>query len=768
MDSPRTPEHPADGQPMPDRPTFLQERREPMETGEELDLRKLIPVLRRRVMFILTVFAAVVVFTIITTLLSTPIYQARTKVLLALGSKQGQTLGGGDIPLVAEYFETWDIERNLQTQIDIIKSRPIMEETARRLGISLMPGGKKNGSTNGEGNKNGMTPAEEFAMDVRILTGIIGVQSARNSNIVNLTVDWPDPEIARDIANTVAQAYIDESRKLNQEVAATARRFIEEQLIISKQELNKTDEALRKFKEKSGIADLKTEVAEKVRQVAEWESQYNTTNASLRNAQARLAEVRAQISREDPSFISAATISENPVVAHDKLKLAELQVKRASLTEEFGPKHPEIVSIDDQINQIQASMNKSLKQVVSSKVRSTNPLYQKLLTDYASIQADVFGLNAALDALSAKMEQSRLDFSTLPGKEYNLANLERANEVALKTYLILLEKLQNFKVAEASKLGNAQIIESALTPDFPIKPRKMRNIAVGALLGIFLGLLGAFALEYLDDTVKNQEDLETLVRVSTLGIVPLMKPEDLQRIFSGEKDMTIPTDSFRMLRSNVRFFALDQPLKTLMVTSAIPGEGKSTVVYNLAVAFAQTEKKVLIIDADLRNSALHRFCKLSRTPGLTNAMVEDMPLGEVIRATGVPNLSIITGGATSPNPVELLESKKMHRLMEQLKAQYDIIIIDTPPVGTLPDGMVLATTLDGVLIVASAGQTPRGALQRTIRALSMGKSRILGAVLNKLDYKKHDYYYYYYYYYSYGQSGEGELAGKHRHKHHRK
>lgn len=753
---------------------YLDSHRDTTETGEELDLRKLIPILRRRLKLIVTIFAIVIISTIIITLSSMPIYQAKTKVLLALGtSRTGGGLIGGEIPLVAEYFETWDIERNLQTQIDIIKSRPIMEETSRRLGLSLIKNGKKNrnrnGKKNGNNKKNELSPERELAMNVRILSGIIGVQTNRSSNIVTLICNWPDPDVARDIVNTVSQTYIDESRKLNQEIAATARRFVEEQLIVARQELNKSDESLKKFKEKSGITNLEIEVREKVRQAAEWETQYNVMDASLRNAQARLSEVRAQISRENPSFISGSTITENPVVASQKLKLSELELKKASLMEEFGPKHPDIISINDQIKAIHSSLNKSVKEVVSSRVKSTNPVYQKLLTDYSGLQAEIFGINAALEALASKLERSRIDFSTLPAKEYTLANLERSNEVALKTYMILLEKLQNFKIAEASKLGNAQIIEPALTPEFPIKPQKLRNIAVGIVLGILLGLLGAFAMEYIDDTVKSQEDLESVTQLPMLGLVPLLKEDQLSKLFTGEKDATVATDSFRMIRANVRFFSLDRPLKTLLITSALPGEGKSTITVNLAHAFAQSDKKVLIIDSDLRNSHIHKFCKLSRTPGLTNVLVEDLSINEAIRTTGIENLEVISGGVFSPNPVELLDSQKMHQLIEQLKLRYDMIIFDTPPIGTLPDAIVLSSIMDGVLLVTSAGQTPRGALKRVVRTLAMSGARTIGAILNKLDYKKHDYYYYYYYHYNYERRGESEESSqKRQHKRHKK
>lgn len=744
---------------MPDRPQFLEDFRGTGDTSEEIDFRKLIPVFRRRMKIIVAVFLAVIILTIVISYLNTPIYCARTKVMLALGTKSTQR--NEEIPLMTEYFETWDVERNLHTQMEIIKSRPIMEEAAKRLNEIMESNGRSNGKKNGKKKNNN-------SISAGALLGMIGVQTLKDTNIVIISAEGPDPEIARDGANIVSQTYIDETRKMNQEVSATVRKFIEEQLVVARGELNKTDQAVRSFKEKRGIADLDAAIQAKVTQAAELETRYNELNGTLKSTQAKIAEVRSQIGKEDPKVIGSTSIVENPIVSNLKSKLTELEIKKSSLLEEYGEKHPEVIAINTEIKATRDSLNKSVKEIVGGKGITTNPLYQKSLIDYADLQAEAYGLNASLDALSQKLAEKNHDFATLPGLQFNLANLQRANEVALKTYMILLEKLQNYKIAEASNLGSAHIIETATTPQSPVKPNKPKNVMYGALLGLFLALVGAFALEYFDDTVKNQEDLETVIHLTTLGIVPLLPQDDMGRIFSGEKDMTVAADSFRVLRSNVRFFSLDKPLKTLMVTSAIPGEGKSTMVYNLAISFAQSEKKVLIIDADLRNSALHRFCNLSRAPGLTNILVEDMRLDEAIRPTGAANLDIISGGITSPNPVELLDSQKMHKLIEQLKSRYDIILFDTPPLGTLPDAMVLSTMLDGTLIVASAGQTPRGALQKTVRSLGMGKSRIIGTALNKLDYRKHDYYYYYYYYhYSYDRRGQGDDAPDRHRRHHR-
>jgi polysaccharide biosynthesis transport protein len=743
--------------PTPDRPMLFDERRESPDSDGELNLKDIIVVLRRRKWFIGIVFGVVFVLTVIITFLSTPIYQARTKLLISTSGRSSGAGGGGsdEIPLM-EYYMTWDAQRNLETQIEIMKSRPVLEEVSRRLKLADRIV-RKNG--------NRKKSREELESSIaKMLAGVIGVESKRNADVISIKAQWPDPELARDLANTTADVYIEESRKLNQEVAASARRFVEEQLTVSKLELDNAERAMRRFKEKTGITDLKEEIKEKVSQAAKVEAQAIDTEAALRSARAKLGEIREQIRKSDPSFISGTTISNNPIVLGQQQRIAELEVKKAGLLEEFGSKHPEVISVDNQIASAKSSIKKSMADIVSSRVKAPNPLYLQLYSAFAETQAQVFGLEATLSAFNNVIDMNRREFTTLPRKEQDLANLERGREVAAKTYMMLLEKYQNLRIAEVSKLGNARVIETAETLNAPIKPRKQQNLLMGMLLGLFLGCLGAFGLEYLDDTVKNQDDLEGLVRLPTLGAIPLFKEDELEKIFSPQGGTPEATDGFRMIRSNVRFFALDRPLSTIMVTSAVPGEGKTTITVNLAVASAQGEKKVIIIDADIRKSSLHKYFKLPRTPGLTNILAEDLDLASAIQHTSIASLDLISGGSTSPNPVELLESQRMQKLLAELKKRYDYIIIDTPPMGTMPDAVVLSSTMDGVLLVVAANATPKPQLQKMIRILTFSKARVLGTILNKIDYRKHgDYYYYYSYRYKYGEDAEKD-GGKGKRK----
>ncbi|GEM_PF-2039506 len=711
----------------------------------ELNLKDFIAVFMRRRKLIFIIFSLIVLVSLLYAFLSTPMYQARTKLLISTAyGRTAPSAVNEDFPLMERYMIT-DALRNMDTQMEIVKSRPIIEEMAARLKLD------------DKLNENKKEPKEKRHSDnIDDLFSQITVESMRSADIISIKVMSGDPELARDIANTTAEVYIENSRRLNQEAAAAARRFTEEQLSVLKLNLDKAERAVRKFKERTGISDLQAEIRERISQTARLEAQIVTNEAELKNTRARLEVVRDQMKREDPIFVSSVTISNNPVVMDQQKRISELRIKQAGLLEEYGPKHPDVISTENQIKEAQDSINKSMANIVSGKVKSSNPLYQKSYMDFANFQAQVLGLEASLSALRDVVSANRNQLTTLPAREQDLANLERDREVASKTYLILLEKLQNLRITEVSKLGSARIIEEATTPDTPEKPNKVQAILLGLFIGIFVSFLSAFGVEYLDDTVKTPEDCENVTRLPILGSIPRFK-EDIIAKFGTPEEPPSAADSFRVIRSNVRFFTIEGPVKTLMITSPIPRDGKTMITVNLAMTSAKLDQKILIIDGDLRKPNTHFYFEYHRTPGLTNVIAEDCMLKDAIRQTRIPNLDIITAGAESPNPVELLESTKMQRLLDELKKMYDLIILDMAPVGLLPDAMVLSSSVDGVIVVAASGSTPRGALRKTLQRLNASKARLLGIVLNKIDFRKLMGYGYYsgYYYRHYYEKEDG-------------
>jgi polysaccharide biosynthesis transport protein len=357
-----------------------------------------------------------------------------------------------------------------------------------------------------------------------------------------------------------------------------------------------------------------------------------------------------------------------------------------------------------------------------------------------------------LESLQAGIQQTELAI------QEERAKLEGANSArAIQQYQANIDALESKRASDqatyASLLRTTEgrtnylsIFEPATTPTRPVSPNVAETVLMAAAIGLVLALGGAFLIEFLDDTVKTAEDLGRTADVPMLGAIAQVNGKEAQPILiTAEQPRSPITEAYRSLRTNLQVSSVDKPLRTIVVTSANPGEGKSTVAANLGVVFAQAGKSVILVDADLRRSSLHTLFQHQNRSGLTNALVQEEPVPDGwLLETGVENLRLLPSGPLPPNPAELLGSQKMHRLVERLKEEADVIIFDAPPVLPVTDAAVLALDTDGVIVVSEAGRTRRGAVRKAVDSLRQVGGNVLGGVLNRVPWKRSEGYYYYY------------------------
>lgn len=336
-------------------------------------------------------------------------------------------------------------------------------------------------------------------------------------------------------------------------------------------------------------------------------------------------------------------------------------------------------------------------------------------------------------------------------KEYNILKRELESNKAL--YDSLLTRTKETEVTKELESTNLRLVDVASVPKEPFSPNRKVDITIGAIFGLVLGTGLAFFIEYLDSTVKNAEDIELYVKLPFLGYVPSGKTEvkvkgDIDLVVNKMPQSRI-TESYRSIRTSIIFSAPeDRPLKTILITSAAPLEGKTAVALNLAIVFARANEKVLLIDADMRRGRMHNILNLDRRVGLSSFLTGGANLDAILRQTFVQNLFFIPSGPIPPNPAELLSSAKIRSLLEEMKSKFDRIIIDSPPVVSVADTSILANTVDGVIDVIRAGFLNIDMILRGRQRLIEAKSRIIGVILNNVDIRKEDTYYYYHYYYA--------------------
>jgi len=463
--------------------------------------------------------------------------------------------------------------------------------------------------------------------------------------------------------------------------------------------------------------------------------------------------------------------------------MAELEAMRAEyVSQGVDETHPKMQQILNRIKETKNKLIAETTQLVSSNLTVKDPLAysQDLLGNILSLEIEIQSLAAKADGLQRIVNRYSAKMNQLPDKSLRLARLERSTKVGENIFLMLKEKYEESRIKEAGQTGNVRIIDKAIPPESPIKPKKRLNIILGALLGLVLGGGMALMLESLDTSVRSIEDVEAL-GLSVLGHVPKIKNPEKHRQRTKSSDSPLDpevrkvastllmhfapkspvSESYRTLRTNIQFSNLDHTPQTILITSPGPGEGKSTTVANLAVTFSQMGTKTLLIDADFRRPILHSLFGIEKEPGITNYLAGKIHLEGVIRKTPVENLDLVTCGVIPPNPSELLASQRMKEFIAELKNRYQMILFDTPPVIVVTDAMVLGVLLDGVVLVASSGQTSQAGLDRAKTILENVNAKVMGAVLNKIE-AKHSYgsYHYYYYYHYYGDRKEPKPVKK--------
>jgi tyrosine-protein kinase Etk/Wzc len=753
---------------------------------------------------ILTSFVVVMAVTAYLTFTTDPVYEATAKVMIKEEGGMQSTLF--DINGLMKK------ETMINNQVEILRSRSLAEAVIKDLQNSdraqslrlLYPdqrdddggfvagAGKWFGGLLNRQDSTGERSFDEVVEDFRRRISIIPI---RDTDMIELRVTASTPDEAAFITNTLAAAYNETNRLASQEEVHQVKNFLSEQVQIIQKELVDSEEALKAYKENEKVVALTKETEELIKKLAEFETLYNEALTELNSNKQRLEYIDKQLAHSRANF-DLKSVSATPYFEQIRRQIAEIEGKKAAfmagLMNEglYDVKDPQIRRYDEQIELLTNSLRTEIAKVAKAEIPNPIAINEDLFKRKIEVEASLQALQPRVSALKRIVDEYSRQLESLPEKSLKLARLERAARVDEKLYLMMQEKFEESRITEVAQLGNVRLIDPAKPPKYPIKPRKKVNMLLGVLAGLGLGIGLTFLLEYVDNSLRTIEDLERL-GVTVLGSIPRIKEEEavkrmkfLPSVNGGQNGASnghsshghavnqearriaarlithfAPkspiSEAYRAFRTNIQYTRLDKPLRAILLTSPGPGEGKSTSGANLAITMAQMGSKVLLIDTDLRRPVLHSIFKLDKRMGLTNVLVGRNTLDEVVQATEIENLSLLTSGPLPPNPSELLGSGAMRQTLEEIKSKYDIAIFDTPPIIAVTDAAVLGSILDGIIIVINSGHTDRNAALRSFALLNNLKSRLLGALLNGVDIESmYGSYYYYYHYYYYGRDGE--------------
>jgi len=710
------------------------EDRSPLESQWRIIWRR-----KWMIALILLVTTAVV---LLGSFLITPIYEASATLHI---KEPMPSLLGGDF--LGNGLSAMPMKEEINTQIEILKSRSMLERVVEQEGLIEKLGIRKE-----------LPDGQRLQAALSGLRSDLIVANIPNTRLIRVSVRSPDPRLAQEIANGICRVFIERDLQSKRSEANAVLSFVSEQVEQVSERLKDAEEELLRYKEGQRIGVIDEETKLKVGLMAQLESSFQQAKVERAVLGARIAALYGQLGPAARQGGTLSTASSNPAVTHLQDRLTEAQVELKRLEGASSPPAQRVSELKARIDSLEGQILEEITALSARAGRSAvDSTMQMQLAEYRS--KDVI-LEAQEKALRSLMAVHEAEINKLPAREINLIRLERGRNINDELYAALMKAKNEAHIEAASQLGNIDVVDAAFTPLDPVRPNKLQNLLIGLVVSLILGVALSFLLDHLDHTVKSEEEVKKLLAVPILGLIPRSETNGNGRrakgagrsraLLSARDEPSSPiAEAFKLLRTNLHFLNLERPLRTIVVTSPLPGDGKTTIAANLSIAFASQAEKILLVDADFRVPAVHRLLGLPDAPGIIDVLLKGGDFRAFVRKIeGVENLDILTAGTILGNSSELLGSSQMKSMIEQLKgAGYDRIIFDVAPLLAATETVDLASGQDGTLLVVRVGEVDRRLLRRIRDLFDSAKIRLLGSVLNRVDFKDRRYGYGYHYYY---------------------
>lgn len=717
---------------------------------EGASVAHLVAAVRKRLALVGIITVIAVVGTAFYTLGQPKIYQTRATVLIDPNPPRplGKDLNGA-LEVGASVY--WSNREYYETQLQLITSRRLATLTVRQLGLNRDPAFLANLPMS-----NGNGPEVDVQVAATVLQKRLSVDPVKNTRLVEVTIEDASPERARRILSTHLDTYI--RKNVDDAVTDTgsAADWMRDQLEKLRAELDQHELALHDYKKENGILSVNLDEQTNLfrDEIGQLSTAVTQARADREKIAARVAEL-GKVDTSDPEHLPIAELLNNGVISSLRQRYIDAKQEREALMAVGkGEQHPEVVKLTTR-----------MKELRDAVVAEINNVQQSLTTDLDSSGKQAAGLAK----LVGDAKQRALDLNML---EIDYRRLDRSRQNTERLFNLVLERSKDIDVTSQMRFNNIRVIDPPLTPRSPVRPNVPMNMAGGLLAGLVLGIAAAIGREQLDRTIKSPDDTAPL-GLTYLGFLPRIdggiggdyapygrrkgrrKPANLSEgnvvpeLMVHYAPHSAIAEAARSIRTNILFMSPDVPYRRLLVTSAVPSEGKTTVACSIGIAMAQAGQRVALIDCDLRRPRMHRIFGKQNQEGLTTVLLDPDSLDQVLSPTDVPGLQVLTSGPVPPNPAELLHSEAFARVLQDLEKRFDRVIFDSPPLIPVTDAAVLSTRVDATVLVVKPFMTRKEVARHAVRSLRDVGGRILGTVLNDLDLSRRDATYYYQYHSKY-------------------
>ena len=749
---------------------------------EGIDLREILDILVRGRWILLLAVLAVGLPVAVWTMTRPAQYASYALMLVEKKDKSlGDVLPSGGAS--AAFFSQ---DRNLENEILTLRqSMPLALSVADSLYALREVPGTRRGLTIVEPVKirGGERPATVQDVAFRLQSEYVSVvQEGKDADALRVTAVSEDPAEAALIANLYSKAFVLLSQSSSRATTNASRTFLENQVTQRRADVEALDGRVREFMTREGAVALDQETSQMIEQLATLESQRDAAVVETQVKRAGVAAIQAELARVEPRLPTRVASGADGQIEAAQARIVAIQAE----LEPYYIRNPAFRTSDDvpdvitrrrdEIERLEARIGRLSTEITQESIAAgaggpgdTQLAFKRvaeLRQQKSDRQIELDGLVAQQAALNSQIADIETGLKAIPGQSIDLAQLQRERMGAERLYNALDEKLQEARVAEQSQLGYATLIRPAFVAPEPFAPSRARNIGLGLMLGLMLGVVAAIARVRLDHRIHRPDDL-TSIDFPLIGTIPDMEPllrkefGKADRLTLGERSfdlhlvtlinpMATVSETYRALRTSIQFSRPDAEVRTLLVTSSNPSEGKSVTSANIAIVMAQAGRRVLLVDADLRRPTVHRKFGISRDPGLVQALFDDGPFDPSTAVEVADGLFVLPAGMIAPNPSEMLGSRRMRDFLAAAHEAFDLVILDAPPVLAATDAALLSTQADATLLVARAGETRDYDLQSAREALVSVGAKLIGVVLNGFDVSQ-AYGYKYKYAYRYGQ-----------------
>ena len=606
----------------------------------------------------------------------------------------------------------------------------------------------------------------------------------KNADIIEITFTSVFPNEARKIADMIALVYKDFEKAIGNEDAKLTVKFLEELVQKQEEELSIAEQAIKDYKIENNMYDLDGNATQITSQISTIESElYNTlSEINIRNEKIAFFKSKLSEDQKDLASILSSDINAHLIVLRSEITQLESQLIQNNIL--YGKNHVAVIELEGKLIALKSQLNDKVELLIAKGITVSDPLVARdeTITSLLSLESEIFSLELKMEETRKLRDIYNEKLIELPDKQLEFARLGRDEAVLTQNYTLLRQKLEEAKIKLISQSGKVQLLDSARKPKNPVTPNHRKDILQGLIFSIILSIVFILALEFFDNSVRTMKDIEDL-GLTVLGIIPAITSENGQvpnamqklfpkgrnnsrknlkrRLITREDPRSPVSEAYRSLRTSMLYTDIDQETKSILVSSAGPGEGKTTTVANMAITYANLGKKTLLIDTDLRRPVVHKIFNLDKDPGITDYLAGSVnDFNSLVKSTDINDLHAVTSGIIPPNPSELLGSDKMAKLVKNLEDEWDILLFDSPPLVAVTDATMISKEIDKIVIVVKVGQTDKRAFEHTIRALENVQAPLGGIVLNAVTHKNSygSYYYYYQYYHYYGSTKEIDIS----------